>query len=49
MGGKEAKVSSVKLSDGSMRSRPLHDMAPFLDNEVLESYLPEGIKLERSE
>jgi len=42
-------VSSVKLADGSMRSRPLHDMAPFLDNEVLESYLPEGIKLERSE
>lgn len=34
-------VSSQKLADGSMRSKPLHDMSPFMDEVRLRSYLPE--------
>lgn len=33
-------VSSQKLADGSMRSKPLHDMSPFMDEATLKSYLP---------
>jgi len=31
-------VSSMKLPDGSMRSKPLHEMAPFMDAETLARY-----------
>ena len=31
---KECIAFSVKLSDGSMRSQPFHNMAPFLKNEI---------------
>ena len=33
-------VSSKKLADGSMKSKPLHDMYPFMTDDELASYLP---------
>lgn len=32
-------VSSVKLEDGSMKSKPLHDMYPFMTEEERKAYL----------
>ncbi|MBP9673630.1 MAG: thiamine pyrophosphate-binding protein [Bacteriovoracaceae bacterium] len=31
-------VSSVRLENGQMKSKPLHDMFPFMDKDVLEKY-----------
>jgi acetolactate synthase-1/2/3 large subunit len=37
-------VSSMRLPDGSMRSKPIHDMYPFMPEAELASYLnPPGI------
>jgi acetolactate synthase-1/2/3 large subunit len=35
-------VASQKLEDGSMVSKPLHDMSPFLTEEELSSYMFDG-------
>jgi Thiamine pyrophosphate-requiring enzymes [acetolactate synthase, pyruvate dehydrogenase (cytochrome), glyoxylate carboligase, phosphonopyruvate decarboxylase] len=35
----EPKLASMKLEDGSMVSRPLDDMAPFIETEELQKYL----------
>lgn len=32
-------VSSIKLEDGSMKSKPLHDMFPFMDSEKLNKII----------
>lgn len=32
-------VSSIRLENGSMKSKPLHDMFPFMDAEKRKSYL----------
>jgi acetolactate synthase I/II/III large subunit len=32
-------VSSMRLANGAMKSKPLHDMYPFMDEQTLESYL----------
>ena len=32
-------VSSYKREDGTMESRPLHDMYPFMDPETLRRYM----------
>jgi acetolactate synthase-1/2/3 large subunit len=42
-------VSSVKLEDGSMESKPLHDMYPFLPPEKLKEYMAFEEPLQRSE
>lgn len=32
-------VSSIKLENGSMKSKPLHDMFPFMDDETRRNFL----------
>jgi len=34
-------VSSVRLENGSMKSKPLHEMFPFMDEKTVKSYMPE--------
>ncbi|MEZ4814786.1 MAG: thiamine pyrophosphate-binding protein [Bdellovibrionota bacterium] len=33
-------VSSMRMEDGSMKSKPLHEMYPFMDDETLKKYQP---------
>lgn len=37
-------VASEKLADGSMRSKPLHDMYPYLEGEKLKKYMYHDVK-----
>ena len=38
-------VSSKRMPDGSMKSQPLHNMFPFLDEAVLSAELQEALRL----
>ena len=42
----QINVPEVRLvrEDGSMVSKPLHDMYPFMDEKTFQKYLPDDLK-----